>query len=267
MLRLWWVRGFILLVLLTVVNEPADRTVTTALALATVALLALSFVRPPRATRRATAVRSPVRGRWVALNSPGTRVPSHGVRAYAQDYAVDLLHPTPTQDKPKLGWGVVGTRPEAFSCFGEPVHAVADGTVDAVHDRQPDQRAHDTWPTLVVMLTMEGLVRELLGPWAVLGNHVVVEHAGDDGGDPFYSVYAHLRRRSPRVRPGDRVRVGQLLAQVGSTGNTSEPHLHLQLMDRPHVDAAAGLPWCITDVTAESGDVDRPWQRSLIGEP
>jgi murein DD-endopeptidase MepM/ murein hydrolase activator NlpD len=82
-----------------------------------------------------------------------------------------------------------------------------------------------------------GMVRELLGPGRVLGNHVVLDLGGG-----VYAVLAHLRRGSVRVRPGDRVATGQQLAECGNSGNSSEPHLHFQLMDHPSVLLAAGLP-------------------------
>ena len=46
-------------------------------------------------------VHSPVVGRWAALNSPATKVPSHGVRAYGQAYAIDLVHEPLDQDRPE----------------------------------------------------------------------------------------------------------------------------------------------------------------------
>lgn len=54
--------------------------------------------------------------------------------------------------------------------------------------------------------------------------HYLVMH-GDDGSD---SVYMHLLRRGI-VRPGERVRAGQMIAKVGSTGGSSGPHLHFEL--------------------------------------
>jgi len=45
----------------------------------------------------------------------------------------------------------------------------------------------------------------------------------DDG---TIAVYAHLNRNSIRVRPGERVRAGQYIADSGNTGLSSGPHLH-----------------------------------------
>jgi murein DD-endopeptidase MepM/ murein hydrolase activator NlpD len=63
-----------------------------------------------------------------------------------------------------------------------------------------------------------------------------------DLGDGVYAALAHLRRGSLRVRPGDRVAAGQQLAACGNSGNSTEPHLHFQLMDHPSVLLATGLP-------------------------
>ena len=57
--------------------------------------------------------------------------------------------------------------------------------------------------------------------YAELANVVRILH--DDG---TYALYAHLNWNSIRVRPGDRVRAGEYIADSGNTGFTSGPHLH-----------------------------------------
>lgn len=81
-------------------------------------------------------------------------------------------------------------------------------------------------------------MRELAGVGRILGNHLVL-----DLGDGTYAAYAHLQRGSLIVREGDRVRAGQPIARCGNSGNSSEPHLHFQLMDGPDPDAARGVPF------------------------
>jgi murein DD-endopeptidase MepM/ murein hydrolase activator NlpD len=104
------------------------------------------------------------------------------------------------------------------------------------HDAERDHWSR-TSPPAMLYLVAEGMVRELLGPGRILGNHVVL-----DLGDGVYAALAHLRRGSVRVRPGDLVAAGQQLAACGNSGNSTEPHLHFQLMDHPSVLLAAGLP-------------------------
>ena len=77
---------------------------------------------------------------------PATKVPSHGIRAYGQTYAIDILHPRPPDAPAKIGWGLGMRRPERFPTFGAPVLAVADGVVVRVSDWQRDHRSRDSWP-------------------------------------------------------------------------------------------------------------------------
>ena len=67
------------------------------------------------------------------------------------------------------------------------------------------------------------------------GNHVVL-----DLGSGEYALLAHLRRGSVRVRPGQRVRRGETLGRCGNSGNSSEPHLHFHVQDRPSSSARHG---------------------------
>ena len=75
-----------------------------------------------------------------------------------------------------------------------------------------------------------------------------------------YALYAHLRPGSVAVRPGRRVSAGELLGRVGNSGNTSQPHLHFHVMDRPSPLDANGLPYVFdqfqleatVDLTADS---------------
>jgi murein DD-endopeptidase MepM/ murein hydrolase activator NlpD len=55
----------------------------------------------------------------------------------------------------------------------------------------------------------------------------VVRIMHDDG---TYAIYAHLNTNSIRVRPGDRVRRGQYIADSGNTGFSSGPHLHFAVV-------------------------------------
>ena len=192
----------------------------------------------------------PVRGTWTAVNSPGQRIPSHGTRTRGQLSAVDVCGRSTPDTPPLVRFGLRGTRPERYPGFDAPVLAMASGEVVAATDRRRDHRARDTRQALLLMLTLEGILREVGGTRAVLGNHVLVRH--DDG---TVAAYAHLRRGSVAVRPGERVGTGAELGRVGNTGNTSMPHLHVHLMDRARVDAAAGLPLTWSGLT-RTGEID-----------
>jgi hypothetical protein len=203
------------------------------------ALLAVAFavyLRLGTVRRPPVEVALPVSGRWLAFNSPADRVPSHHLHAYGQTYAIDLVHEPADGRRPGPAWWPPARRPGDFPGFGRPVLAPAAATVVRAHDRERDHWTR-TSPLGLLYLVAEGTVRELLGPGRILGNHVVLDLGGG-----VYAALAHLRRGSVLVRAGDRVAAGQPLAACGNSGNSTEPHLHFQLMDHPSVLLAAGLP-------------------------
>ncbi|MFE6165696.1 M23 family metallopeptidase [Streptomyces sp. NPDC056486] len=187
--------------------------------------------RPPAEEPAPLRLEMPVTGRWMARNGPGTKVPSH-THNLAQTYAIDLaLRPAPEF----VWWWPVVRRPESYPSFGEPLLAPAEARVVAVSDAQRDHFSRSSLGGLLYIL-IESFVRSLGSPRHLLGNHIVLEL-----GDGVYAVFAHLRRHSAKVTVGDRVTVGQTLAECGNSGNSSEPHLHFQLMDSPDITCARGL--------------------------
>ena len=57
--------------------------------------------------------------------------------------------------------------------------------------------------------------------------------------DGEYSSYAHLTNFGIRVNKGDKVKRGQILAQIGLSGDGYEPHLHFQITDGPDIEDCA----------------------------
>ena len=88
------------------------------------------------------------------------------------------------------------------NCYGEPVYAVAAGTV---------RYTQDGWTS----------AHGVGGMWS-FGNSVFIEH-----GDGWISAYGHLSALA--VASGETVVQGQLIGYIGSTGNSTGPHLHLAL--------------------------------------
>jgi murein DD-endopeptidase MepM/ murein hydrolase activator NlpD len=82
------------------------------------------------------------------------------------------------------------------------------------------------------------------------GNRVVVEIAPHR-----YVLYAHMKTGTVRVKVGDTVGVGDLLGHVGNSGSSTEPHLHMHIVDQPSFLAGNGLPYEFTAFDA-SGPVE-----------
>jgi len=106
------------------------------------------------------------------------------------------------------------------------VHAVADGVVVSTRNNMPE----NTPP-------IEPLI-ENFTPDTDRGNSVVMRLRNGR-----YVLYGHLHTGSVRVKPGQRVRAGQVLGRMGNTGASGAPHLHLDISDSPRALEGNGLPF------------------------
>ena len=212
-----------------------------------VAFIVLDRVAPPSAPVQ--VVEPPVAGPWRALNSPATKVPSHGTHGLGQTWAIDLVAEPADATRPALGSGGQWRPATDYPAFGLPVSSPVSGTVVRAHDRRRDHRARSGWLSIGYLLVVEGFVRQVAGVRWMLGNHVVV-----DAGDGSHAVLAHLRRGSVAVRRGDRVEAGQQVAECGNSGNSSEPHVHVQLTDSAWVAGACGRPMAFRRGAVDGAD-------------
>lgn len=193
----------------------------------------------------------PFRGRWQARNSPARRVPSHGTDRFGLTYAIDFVAVDERgRSAPRsLASFLSSEAPERFVGWGEPILAPVSGLVVMVHDGEPDHAARRSQLALVgYALGQARRVREGLA--AIAGNHVVIalEREG-----PFVTL-AHLRRGSVPVRAGDTVESGEIVGECGNSGNSTEPHVHIQVTDSIQWRSARGLP-----MTFNRGDGFAPW--------
>ena len=181
----------------------------------------------------------PFSGRWLARNSPARRVPSHGTHLMGTTYAIDFVAVDERGRSAPWSWraAVATEAPEGFVGFGLPILAPCSGRVVVAHDGEPDHEARRSAPALLsYALTQARRVRG--GAPAIAGNHVVI--AMGEGG-PFV-LLAHLRQGSVRVAVGDEVVEGHAVGACGNSGNSTAPHVHLQVTDSLSWDSANGLP-------------------------
>ena len=123
------------------------------------------------------------------------------------------------------------------------VLAAADGVVISVHDGEYDRCHLDG-----VEVTCDG------NP--IIANHVIIDH-----GDGVETNYWHLMKESIVVQEGQQVMCGDMLALVGSSGNSSLPHLHFQL----EVDGVVVDPYAGEQSQADSWWLDQGEPEALPG--
>lgn len=74
------------------------------------------------------------------------------------------------------------------------------------------------------------------GPFSTYGNYVRLRHANG-----YETAYAHMSRFARGIRAGTRVRQGQVIGYVGTTGRSTGPHLHYEVLRRGQQINPVGL--------------------------
>ena len=149
----------------------------------------------------------PFEGEWLVLHGGQSPLQNHHLVAYNQRFALDLVR----LDNGRIFSGETGNA--AVHSWEQPLVSPADGTVVVAHDEMEDSEGAN-------------FVTDFAD---AAGNVIVIEF---DAG--LFVVLAHLRHGTLRVSEGDRIRKGDPLALVGNSGNTTMPHLHLQV--QTHLD-------------------------------
>lgn len=118
--------------------------------------------------------------------------------------------------------------------------AVADGVVASIKDGIAENVPLS--PTRAVPITLD----------TIGGNNVILAL-----GSGRFAFYAHLQPGSLRVKPGDRVRRGQVLGLLGNSGDSDAPHLHFHISDDNSLESE-GLPYVFDSFDLlGTADIDR----------
>lgn len=194
-------------------------------------ILKLRIFKSKGLTETAIQQNSPERNLYSYLNNNyrfknnqyfSLKLPFYGQWSVSQGHNGKHTH----LDKWKYAWDFViednesrtykgyGNNLEDYYCYNKAVLAPADGIVHEITDGIPDNRISQV---------------NLEQNW---GNLIIIKHS-----DVFYTQLSHLKQGSFRVRKGDFVKAGQIIASCGSSGRSPEPHLHFQVQNVPVVGA------------------------------
>lgn len=149
-------------------------------------------------------VNLPFMGSWTVAQDYNGEITHKGSWAEALDFVIT--------DLDQQTFEYPGNKLEHYYCFNKPVLACADGMVQEVIQHIEDNR--------IGQINLEQ-------NW---GNTVIIKHA-----EGLYSKVSHLKQHSVKVKVGDYVKQGDLIALCGSSGRSPEPHLHFQLQTTPYI--------------------------------
>jgi Peptidase family M23 len=218
---------------------------------------AVDVARERVTTRAPIVIQPPIRGaNWLAANGPSNASAHrrailffHGRPRIGQRYAIDWI---------QLGadgnsWHGDRHKNSSYYAWSQDVYAAADGRVVEVKDGIAENTPESG--KLAVEMTAD----------TIAGNHII-----EDLGGGRFAAYAHLRPGTIRVKVGDRVHAGEVLAKLGNSGNSSEPHLHFQVCDAPSFLDSEGLPFAIAAYTRTTHRIEKERggkQALAVGEP
>jgi hypothetical protein len=155
-------------------------------------------------------------------------------------YRLDSSHRAWVGDPSQLG---------SYLAYRQPAIAAAAGTVVQTQDGLPN---NPDIPKPPAIPPIENTV----------GNHVVLRVAPG-----VYLLYGHFDPGSLRVHVGERVRRGQVLGLIGTSGNSTTPHLHFQVMTTPTFFPTDSPPFVFSRFTVKGLVTERIWDDNLGLQP
>ena len=177
-------------------------------------------------------IQSPVKGSWSFMNPPGhhpdakdfVAVDNNGFPYHQFNLVLHLFYRLKVENT--YAWNK-----EVFSPF--------NGIVVEVSNNVNDRSNLNLFRDLIKGLVLAPRNRNK-GMSYFLGNYIIIEST-----DGIFALLAHLKKGSVLVKKGQNVETSELIAQVGNSGNTIQPHLHFQLMTENDPSKSVPIPFIL----------------------
>ena len=171
--------------------------------------------------------------------------PVNGEALVPQRFAIDFY----LLDEEHRTWEGDPSEITSYFSYRQPIVAAAAGTVVRALDGLPNTTSLPEPPPIPPIEQ-------------TVGNHVVVEIAPG-----LYTLYGHMDPGSVRVQVGDRVEKGQELGLIGSSGNSTTPHLHFHLQTAETFFPSDGVPYVFEEFELLGWVPERIWDDDLGLQP
>ncbi|MCE3551907.1 M23 family metallopeptidase [Pseudonocardia sp. RS11V-5] len=171
--------------------------------------------------------------------------PTNGQLLVPQRYAIDWY----LLDDQHRAWVDDPSKITNFLAYDKPAIAVADGVVVDATDGFADTTSLPQPPPIPPIVE-------------TVGNHVTLMIAPG-----VYVMYAHFTKDSVAVKTGQQVKKGDVLGHIGSSGNSTAPHLHFQVNTQPTFFPTDSTPFAFDCMRVDGQVTERIWDDVLAEQP
>jgi len=178
----------------------------------------------------------PFWGEWKVTQAHKGDITHKGEWKHAWDFEI-------ADDKGQLYHGRGGSCKDYY-CYNKPVIAPLGGVVEEILDGIEDNdigevNTEDNW-----------------------GNTIIIKHA-----EGLYSKLCHLRKDTFKVKKGDLVKKGDIIAFCGNSGRSPQPHIHFQLQATPFIGSKTlDYPLGHYILNTEKGFELRSYEKPVLNE-
>lgn len=167
----------------------------------------------------------PLRGEWLSLRPPGHH-------PYALDFMKVGKHRRHVSRRTLSGYLLSIIPAKNFFGWEEPIFSPYNGVVIRASDGWADRKVTSIVNTILIWLNATFLFRPKIDDSGIdirpnAGNYVMIRSAIGQ-----VAFIAHMRCGSVKVTTGQVITAGQIIGLVGNSGNTTAPHLHINLFDQ-----------------------------------
>ena len=201
----------------------------------------------------------PLKGEWQFLRPPGHH-------PFAFDFVMCENKRKKYSKQNKLNFFLGHIPADSYYCWDKPIYSPVAGKVLQIGSGCKDHLKTSIWKTILLWFnaTYRFKPKEINGRLDITpntGNYVMIQTK-----EGYIAFLAHLKNNSIRVKEGELLKVGDLVGNIGNSGNSTIPHLHINLFDQMNNPLKANvLPFVFSQY--EELATDGKWEKHTFKVP